>query len=231
MVSLPGGSFQMGCLAGDKWCGRNQHPAHAATVPAFAIGRYEVTFEEYDRFAQDTKWKQPDDRGWGRGRRPVISVTWEDAQSYAAWLSEKTGRRYSLPTEAEWEYAARAGTASPYWWGTDVGRNRANCDGCGSEWDNKETAPVGSFEPNPYGLHDTAGNVWEWVEDCHHDSYAGAPFDGAAWLGTGGGDCRFRVVRGGSWFNIPQGLRSANRGRGGTVGAIADLGFRLARAL
>ncbi len=180
---------------------------------------------------KDTKRKLPDDGRWGRGRRPVINVTWDDAQSYAAWLSEKAGRRYRLPTEAEWEYAARAGTAMPYWWGNEVGRSRANCRGCGSEWDDKETAPVGSFAPNPFGVYDTAGNVWEWAQDCYHESYRGAPADGSAWLETVGGDCVRRVVRGGSWGDFPRGVRSAYRIWLWSVDAVGNLGFRLARAL
>ncbi|MGH8567938.1 MAG: formylglycine-generating enzyme family protein, partial [Gammaproteobacteria bacterium] len=212
-------------------CDHDEHPPHAVTIEPFAIGRYEVTFEEYDRFAKDTNRKLPDDGRWGRGRRPVINVTFDDAQSYAAWLSEKTGRRYRLPTEAEWEYAARAGTTTTYWWGNEVGSNHANCRGCGSEWDSKETAPVGSFAPNAFGVYDTAGNVWEWVQDCWHESYEGAPADGSAWLETGGGDCNRRGVRGGSWLDGPLNLRSANRNWIRTHGAGIYLGFRLARAL
>ncbi|MGH8577427.1 MAG: formylglycine-generating enzyme family protein [Gammaproteobacteria bacterium] len=231
MVVLPGGTFRMGCLEGDPACDQDEHAAHAVTIEPFAIGRYEVTFEDYDRFAKDTKRKLPDDASWGRGRQPVINVTWDDAQSYAAWLSEKTGRHYRLPTEAEWEYAARGGTTTSYWWGNEVGRNHANCDGCGSEWDGKETAPAGSFAPNPFGLYDTAGNVWEWVQDCYHGNYQGAPADGSAWPETGGGDCNSRVVRGGSWYVDPRDLRSADRygGRSGDA-YYGGLGFRLARA-
>ena len=232
MVVLPGGRFQMGCLAGDDNCDPDEKPAHPVTVPAFAIGRYEVSFEDYDRFAKDTKRKLLDDHGWGRGRRPVIVVTWDDARAYAAWLSEKTGRRYRLPTESEWEYAARAGTTTPYWWGSGIGKNRANCRDCGSEWDGKQTAPVGSFEPNPFGLHDTAGNVWEWVDDCWHERYEQAPADGSAWREADGGDCGSRALRGGSWIDVPRNHRSAARFRipaGDPYYLYA--GFRIARAL
>ena len=136
------------------------------------------------------------DRGWGRGNRPVINVSWKDAQSYVRWLSQRTGHRYSLPSESEWEYVARAGTDTRYSWGDEIGRNRANCDGCGSRWDDEQTAPVGSFSPNAWGVHDMHGNVWEWVEDCWNDSYVGAPSDGSAWES---GECGYRVLRGGSW--------------------------------
>jgi formylglycine-generating enzyme required for sulfatase activity len=125
-----------------------------------------VTFEEYAKFATAVGRKLPEGEGWGTGNRPVINVSWKDAVAYAEWLSEQTGKRYRLPSEAEWEYAAGAGTETKYWWGNEVGINRANCDGCGSQWDNKQTAPVGSFDANPLGLYDTAGKVFEWVQDC-----------------------------------------------------------------
>ena len=147
----------------------------------------------------------------GRGRRPVVGVSWEDAKGYVRWIREETGKEYRLLSEAEWEYVARAGTRTEYWWGDGIGRGRANCDGCGSRWDAKETAPVGSFGANAYGLHDVHGNVWEWVEDCLHVNYEGAPVDGSAWVS--GGDCEQRVLRGGSWSNEPRYLRSAFRFR------------------
>ena len=198
-------------------------------MASFALSKHEVTFEEYDRFAAATGRSLPDDEGWGRGRRPVINVSWNDAAAYAAWLSDQTGERYRLPSEAEWEYAARAGTTTAYGWGNEIGYGRAHCDGCGGRRDGEQTVPAGSFDPNTWGLHDMAGNVWEWVEDCWHDNYAGAPRDGTAW--TRGGDCRRRVLRGGSWINYPVNLRSANR-----VGLAAGLrlvsaGFRVARTL
>ena len=131
-----------------------------------------------------------------------------DARAYAAWLSAQTGKRYRLPSEAEWEYAARAGTRTRYSWGDDI-RNRANCSRCGSEWDDEKTAPVGSFAANPFGLYDMHGNVYEWVEDCWHKNYRGAPSDGRAW--TTGCDESLAVVRGGSWVHLPSRLRSAYR--------------------
>jgi formylglycine-generating enzyme required for sulfatase activity len=174
-----------------------------------------------------TRRPLPDDRGWGRGRQPAIDVSFEDARAYAEWLSKETGRRYRLPSEAEWEYAARAGTETVYWWGPKVGKNQANCGGCGSRWDIKQTAPVGSFAPNSYGLYDTAGNVWEWVEDCYHSSYTGAPADGRAWVDDE--TCGLRVLRGGSWDTEPSWLRSATRHGDRPDIRYHVVGFRLAR--
>jgi formylglycine-generating enzyme required for sulfatase activity len=160
-------------------------------------------------------------------------VSWEDAVEYAKWLSEQTGKRYRLPTEAEWEYAARAGTETEYWWGNEMKSGMANCNAGDTRWGGKQTSPVGSFQPNPFGLYDTAGNVWEWVQDNWHGNYQGAPADGTAWeekksfwqsLASGGQ----RVIRGGSWDYKPRNLRSSNRDR-----SYADfrnfyvLGFRL----
>ena len=141
---------------------------------------------------------------------------------------EMTGRPYRLLTEAEWEYAARAGTTTAYYWGDEIGKANANCNGCGSQWDNRETSPVGSFKPNAFGLYDMSGNVLQWVEDCYHDNYDDAPTDGSAWTS---GDCSRRVVRGGSWYSDPQYLRSADRFGYATDFRSGDLGFRLARTL
>ena len=142
---------------------------------------------------------------------------------------QTTGKPYRLLSEAEFEYAARAGTQTAYPWGDDIGKNNANCAGCGSQWDNMQTAPVGSFAANQFGLHDMLGNVWEWVEDCLHYSYEGAPTDGSAW--TAGGECSRRVIRGGSWHSDPEGVRSASRLRGTSVFRFDDLGFRVGRTL
>ena len=239
MVVLPTGCFHMGDLDGD---GRDHEwPARTVTISRpIAMGKYPVTFGEYDRFVDDrssgslqtlsgNKPERPDDCGWGRGDRPVIHVSWEDARAYAAWLGEQTGQRYRLPSEAEWEYAARAGTETRYSWGEEIGRNRANCDGCGSEWDGRQTAPVGRFEPNAFGLYDLHGNVDEWVEDCWHDNYEGAPSDGSAW--TSGGDGDLRVVRGGSWYFYPRNLRAASRYRNRPSHRDNSYGFRLVRDL
>ena len=158
----------------------------------------------------------------------MINVSWEDAVAYAEWLSAQTGERYRLPSEAEWEYAARAGSATKYSWGNEIGHNRANCNACGSQWDGEKTAPVGSFGPNAWGLHDMHGNLWEWVQDCWNDNYQGAPADGSAWTS---GDCEIRVLRGGSWINQPGYLRAAFRNWFTTGGGASALGFRVARTL
>ena len=226
MVVVPAGRFRMGCLSNDGDCSGDEKPVHEVTVARpFALSVHEVTFEDYDRFAYPNKVA---DRGWGRGLRPVINVSWDDAQEYVEWLSSQTGATYRLPSEAEWEYAARAGTATKYHWGNDVGANRANCGGCGSQWDIKQTAPAGSFAPNRFGLYDMHGNVWEWAQDCWNSSYAGAPSDGSPRLQ---GECGERVLRGGSWGNDPRFLRAAFR-YGFTAGSRSDVvGFRVARTL
>jgi formylglycine-generating enzyme required for sulfatase activity len=223
MVWIAAGSFQMGDIQGGGYS--DEKPVHRVSITQpFAMGRYEVTFAEYDKFAEATGREKPSDRGWGRGNRPVINVSWHDAVAYAEWLSEQTGKKYRLPTEAEWEYAARGGTSTKYWWGNNIGKNRANCRGCGSRWDGKSTAPVGSFAPNPFGLYDTVGNVWEWCADSWHGSYKDAPTDGRVW--SGGNENR-RVLRGGSWFNVPWVARSAVRYRFTSVERIDNFGFRV----
>lgn len=230
MIVIPDGSFRMGNLQGKN--DKDEIPIHSVQLnKPFALSRFEVNFDEYDAFAKATGRELPEDRGWGRGRRPVINVSWEDAQAYAKWLSEQTGKRYRLPSEAEWEYATRAGSKTQYWWGDTIGRGQANCDGCGSHWDNKQTAPVGSFKVNPFGLYDTAGNVWEWVEDCWHGNYNDAPVDGRAWEEENGGICGQRVIRGGSWDGGPRDLRSSDRSRTIADNRYLYLGFRLAQDL
>ena len=221
----------MGCLNDDGDCFDDEKPVREVRIVApFALSAREVTFAEWDACvsAGGCGGHRPDDRGWGRGDRPVINVSWDDARSYVSWLSRRTGERYRLPSESEWEYAARAGSTSKYSWGNEVGRNRANCNGCGSRWDGQRTAPVGSFAPNAFGLYDMHGNVYEWVEDCWNGSYADAPSDGGARLS---GDCAKRVLRGGSWYVDPRYLRAAAR-NGSTAGyRNSGDGFRVARTL
>ena len=225
MVVIPAGRFRMGCLSNDDACREDEKPVREVVIASFALSVHEVTFEDYDRFTYPNK---VDDEGWGRGQRPVINVSWSDATEYVAWLSSQTGAEYRLPSEAEWEYAARAGSATKYSWGNEIGSNRANCgwDYCGDQW--AYTAPVGSFAPNAFGLHDMHGNVFEWVQDCLSASYAGAPVDGSAWPS---GDCSERVLRGGSWLDFPRYLRAAYRYRYPSGYGFSYLGFRVARTL
>ena len=226
MVVIPIGSFKMGDVQGDG--DKDEVPVRTVRIQKpFAMGSYEVTFEEYDQFAKAANREFPGDQSWGRSRRPVINVSWQDAVEYAKWLSAQTGKRYRLPTEAEWEYAARGGKETAYWWGKDLIKGMANCNGCGSQWDNNQTAPVGSFKPNPFGLYDTAGNVWEWVEDCWHDNYNGAPADGSAWKEAGGGNCGRRVIRGGSWYDRPEYLALVEPGQVLPDSRYNLVGFRL----
>ena len=230
-ISKPGEGPEMVVITPGKSIEGN-NTGHSITLKKpFAIGRCEVTFDDYRAFVKATGETLPNSEGWGQGRRPVINVSWQDAVDYARWLSDATGKSYRLPTETEWNYAARAGTKTNYWWGDEIGSNKANCDGCGSLWDSRMTAPVGSFVPNGFGLFDTSGNVWEWVQDCWHDDYNDAPTDGSAWLDKDGADCGRRVIRGGSWSNFPRYLRSATRD-GGAAGDRGDgVGFRLAQDL
>jgi formylglycine-generating enzyme required for sulfatase activity len=231
MIVVPAGSFMMGSPETEKDRAEDECPQHRVTIDKpFAVSKFELTFAEWDAcVAHGDCARGVSDSGWGRGRHPAISVSWDDAQSYVAWLSRITGKEYRLLSEAEYEYAARAGTQTVYPWGDDIGKGNANCGACGSQWDGKRTAPVGSFAANGFGLYDMVGNVFEWVEDCYHNSYNGAPADGIAWTV---GDCGGRrVVRGGSWISVPQDLRSADRGRYYTGYRNGNLGFRLGRTL
>ncbi|MCP3870690.1 MAG: SUMF1/EgtB/PvdO family nonheme iron enzyme [Gammaproteobacteria bacterium] len=233
MVHIPPKGLPMPFPMGSQEGNKDEQPVHSVQITRpFAIGKYEVTFEEYQYFTDKTGSLLPGDRGWGHGRQPVIAISWEQAQRYITWLSVVTGKTYRLPTESEWEYAARAGTDTRFWWGDDINQNGkiwANCDGCGSQWDNLQTAPVGSFEENPFGLHDTAGNVWEWVQDCwHRDYHKSPPTNGAAWTEKADGDCKRRVLRGGSWYDFPRFLRPANRSSYGIGIRNHALGFRVA---
>ena len=226
MVTIPGGTYRMGDLSGDG--DEDARPVHSVRVTAFRMGKHEVTFAQWDACVADggCDGYTPDDEGWGRGNRPVINLSWDDVQGFIDWLNSKTGGNFRLPTEAEWEYAARAGSTTLYSWGNSIGHNRANCDGCGSRWDDDRTAPVGSFSANAWGLHDMHGNVWEWVHDCWNDSYVGAPSDGRAWVS---GDCTRRVLRGGSWYVYPERLHSASRTSNTRLSRNAYRGFRLAQ--
>lgn len=205
MVVIPPGSFMMG---DPGW-------QQVSIDYAFAAGKFEVTFAEWDACvaAGGCNGYKPDDKGWGRGNRPVINVYWDDAKQYVQWLSHKTGKTYRLLSEKEWEYAARAGTTTAYSWGDDIGSGNANCIGCGSQWDNKQTAPVGSFHANNFGLYDMHGNVWEWTEDHYKQ------------------DQTKRMIRGGSWYFEPKFAHSGNRFGLEPKFRYSSLGFRLARVL
>ena len=223
MVVLPGGSFQMGQ---NSLGGGDSGPEHEVRLAPFLIGAYEVTFNQYDRFVRATGRRFPDDFGWGRGDRPVVGVTWSDAQAYTDWLARQTGKRYRLPSEAEWEFAARAGTRSSYPWGLRKDPGQAVCFDCGSQWDNRSTAPVGRFAPNAFGLYDVAGNALEWVADCYAAGYDDAPTDGQA---RTAGDCTNRVARGGA-FNKPlTSLKTTVRAKLVSEARLNHLGFRAAR--
>ncbi len=227
MVRVRGGAFKRGDINGSGDVDE-QPPRDIMLSKPFAIGLYEVTFDDYDRYCRATNCLAPEDEGWGRGRRPVINVSWAEAVEYTRWLSEQTGHTYRLPSDAEWEYAARSGTGSRFWWGDTPGEARANCAECLSLWDAEKTARVGKFPPNPFGLHDTAGNVFEWVADCWHDTFVDAPADGSAIEKEG---CGKRVIRGGAWSFPPTEMRSANRWRDFPSRSSDDTGFRLVREL
>jgi formylglycine-generating enzyme required for sulfatase activity len=229
MVVIPGGKFIMGSPENEPDRSASEGPRHEVTIAKpFALSKFEVTFEEWDACVAAAACPRVSD-GWGRGTMPAINVSWVDAKQYVGWLSQLTGREYRLPTEAEWEYAARADADTRYSWGDEVGMGNASCDGCGSQWDLKQTAPVGSFKPNRFGLYDMHGNVWEWVEDSWHESYDVAPTDGSTWLR--GGDPSFRVARGGSWRNESELVRAAVRVRRNANVRFDTLGFRVARTL
>ena len=258
MVVVPAGSFTMGSPVSEKGRGDDEGPQRRVTFSRlFAVGKFEVSFAEWDACvaAGGCNGYRPDDEGWGRDRHPVINVSWNDAQAYVGWLSRKTGQKYRLLSESEWEYAARAGTRSSRYWGDGTSDQCAHANGVdwahhrqySSEGDRVHGRPystrpmarcedgyvhasrVGSFSANGFGLHDMSGNVWEFVEDCWHDSYARAPSDGGAW--TTGGDCSLRVLRGGSWNDGPRALRSANRTGSRSGIRSGDRGFRVARPL
>jgi formylglycine-generating enzyme required for sulfatase activity len=191
----------------------------------FAVGKFAITFDQWDACIADRGCRsRPNDRGWGRGNRPVIDVSWTEAKAYAAWLSRKTGKTYRLPSEAEREYVTRAGTTTPFWWGSSITPKQANY----ASVETYGTVPVDSFEANPWGLFNVHGNVWEWTEDCWKNSNQGNPGDGSA---RTTGDCMYRVSRGGSWYDYPRRLRAADRSLGSTMSGYIIIGFRLARTL
>lgn len=235
MVVVPAGSFTMGSPESEQGRSGNEGPQHRATIgKSFAAGRFAVTFDEWDACVADGACGgyRPDDRGWGRGRRPVINVSWNHAEAYVAWLSRKTGKQYRLLSEAEWEYAARAGTTTPFSFGDNITTDQVNYDGRYpyAGWANglyrAMTVPVGSLPPNAWGLYEMHGNAWQWVEDTYHSAYDGAPSDGSAWLNSRAGE---RVLRGGSWISIAQDVRSAFRNVYAPEVRSVYISFRCAR--
>lgn len=237
MVVIPAGRFMMGSPEKEEGRKQAEGPRRQVTFSrAFAVGKYAVTFEEWDAAMASggLNGDRPDDNGWGRGRRPVIGVSWNDAQAYVKWLSWKTRQIYRLLSEAEWEYAARSGTDAPFWWGETISSSQANYYGGGSYGDSprgedrQETVPVDMFEPNPWGLYQIHGNVWEWVQEGWRENYQGAPSDGSVWRN---GNKSLRVARGGSWSSSPRLLRAAARSWHRPEHRYNGLGFRVARTL
>ena len=256
MVVIPAGEFTMGSPKKEKDRFDFEGPRHRVTITkSFAVSKHEVTRGQYAVFAgltehspiggcwifDGSEWKESDTHSWRepgfvQGEdEPVVCVSWEDAQAFVGWLSRETGQEYRLLTESEWEYAVRAGTTGPFHFGSTISTDQANYNGSytygnGRKGVNRRsTVPVGSFPSNKFGLHDMHGNVLEWVENCWHSDYSGAPTDGSAW--TSGGNCSRRVLRGGSWSFGPRFLRAAVRGRDGTGVRSNFIGFRVARTL
>jgi formylglycine-generating enzyme required for sulfatase activity len=233
MVVIPAGEFTMGSPPSEMY--RGAETQHRVVIPKpFALSKYEVTFEQWEACVADDGCGGlvPDDQGWGRANHPVIDVGWDDAKAYVAWLSRKTGKQYRLPSEAEWEYAARAGTATSFSFGDTITTAQANYDASAGaqvspDQNRQKTMPVGSYPANAFGLHDMHGNVWEWVEDCWSDEYtAVTPADGTPYLGA---NCTGRVMRGGSWEDYAGELRAAARVGSNTDDPTWSDGFRVAR--
>lgn len=220
LLVIPTGSYNMGSTEYEA-----EQPIHTVNIKSFYIQETVVTWDQYLPCISAGKCSQIPDEGWGLGDRPVIGVSWYDTQKYIGWLNQTTGKKFRLPTESEWEYAARAGSTTTYNWGSDVGKNKASCDGCGSPWDNDKTAPVKSFNANAFGLYGVHGNVWEWVQDCWKDSYEDASNDGSALNEEA---CYKRILRGGSFGNSPKYLSSALRYRSPASKSSIIYGFRLA---
>jgi len=224
MVTIPEGEFEMG--AGRLSTALDERPRHKVSMKEFAMGQYEVTFSEFEKYAKAMGRPSPERSGVNPKTTPVYGISWQDAQDYAAWLSRQTRKKYELPTESQWEYAARAGTTTEYWWGRDIGSNNAHCLGCGSPANMRTAAHIGLFEPNPWGLHDTSGNVAEWTQDCYNPNYEGAPDDGSPWHD---GDCSKRVVRGGSFSNAGSGSTNTRREKYNAGSKLTHIGFRVVR--
>jgi len=239
MVIVPAGTNTLGDISRKGI--RIERPTYQVTIAKpFAIAKYEVTFQEYDYFAKQTGRKIPDNKDWGRGRRPVIGVTWYDAKAYVKWLSKETREEYFLPSEAQWEYAARAGTQTNYWWGDKPGDKLAQCGNCAEiqRCDDCKDVPdfvegsaeVGSFKPNPFGLYDTLANVAEWTADCGNNSNSPKPSSGSPRLK---GDCSSHIMKGGTWASKVRFIRAAVRVNppDGNEYEGKQVGFRIARRI
>ena len=237
LVVVPLGSFMMGSPDSEWGRFNNESPQRRVTIAEpFAVSVYEVTFGEWDACVNEggCNGYQPHGEGWGRGGRPVINVSWDDARAYVKWLSQRTGKRYRLLSESEWEYVARAGTMEPFHTGATISADQANYDSSYTYVSGQKgryrgrTVQVGTFSPNAFGLHEVHGNVWEWTQDCWNEDYTGAPTDNRAWET---GECEQRVLRGGSWGDVPWLLRSADRGKNEPGIRDPKIGFRIARTL
>jgi len=238
MVLVPAGSFTMGSPASEEGRDESEGPQHQVTfAQPFAVGKFAVTFSQWDACVADhgCNGYRPRDQGWGRDKRPVINVSWDDTQAYVAWLSRKTGKPYRLLSEAEREYVTRAGTTTAYWTGSSMSTQQANYCADAEKYKRKQfgddcrgqTVPVDRFEPNPWGLFQVHGNVYEWTQDCAPASYDNAPTDGSALVAA---MCNRHIVRGGSWDTL-QPLRAAARAGPYAVERNIALGFRVARSL
>ncbi len=224
MVEIPTGSFEMG--SPNHSVEVSERPKRMVDMPAFAMAKREVTYAEYERFARATGRKKPKNPGLDEKTYPVTFVSWDDALAYTRWLSTQTGKKYRLPSEAQWEYAALADTATTYWWGRELGSGRAHCFNCDTGLNPRAPTSVGRFPANLYGLHDTSGNVAEWVRDCWHPNYQDAPTDGSVWEG---GDCTYRVARGGSFLNTGKSIRAKKRTKWKSQRGYDSVGFRVVR--
>ncbi|MBI2992628.1 MAG: SUMF1/EgtB/PvdO family nonheme iron enzyme [Gammaproteobacteria bacterium] len=224
MIPIKAGSFEMGSPGSSRFA--DERPRHTVKANVLSVGKYEITIAQYEKFAKAAGKKIPDNLYLEKEVHPVFFVSWDDAFYYAKWLSEQTGKKYRLPSEAEWEYAAGAGQKSPFWWGFEEVPNAAHCFGCATGFDPRKPTKIGSFKPNQFGLYDTAGNIAEWVQDCWHENYTGAPAEANTWEG---GDCAYRVARGGAFSSPPQSIRHAKRDKYKSDALYDHIGFRLVR--
>ncbi len=226
MIRVPAGSFRMG--AASAVLAADEAPRHDVTVKSFMVSVYEITYADYDKFARASKRKLPDSTGLDRKVHPVADVSWDDALAYTKWLGKQTGKNYRLLSESEWEYVSRAGSRTSFWWGATAGSSNAHCFDCKSDFNTSKPAKVGTYKPNAFGLYDTAGNLYEWVHDCYHRNYKGAPDDGSVWEG---GDCENRIVRGGAFRSPASSMRSENREKFKSGRGQYNVGLRVARDL